>query len=336
MASDEVKFSIGYDQGPRLMPGSEFAHLAEDLGYDGITIATGSTSFDPFIILAQLASASEHLLLSITVQPLPLIHPLILAKQVATIDQVSNGRFILGVGLGGDRLVQFKNMGIPATDRGIRADESLEILKGLWTHKKRTEPFGPELEVVPYDTFSYHGRIFEFDNAPSFPMPVQKPHPPIWVAGRVGGVETQLDGTRKLKSKSAAIKRAAKYGDGWLPYLMTPEGYRQSVDKLRAYAKEYGRENEAMTLAHTVSFSVGDDYDGALEVAAAGNPYGGHKKEFSAKYDIVGTPRDCIARLEEYVDAGVRHFILKPYVAPELILGQVQRFARDVIPYLKG
>ena len=117
---------------------------------------------------------------------------------------------------------------------------------------------------------------------------------------------------------------------------MTPEGYGQSVDKLRAYTKEYGREDDPMTLAHTVLFSVGDDYDEALEVAAAGNPFGGHQKEFSQKYDIVGTPKDCIKRLEQYVDAGVRHFILKPYVAPALILGQVQRFARDVMPHFKG
>ena len=68
MSSNQIRFSIGYDQGPRLMPVSEFAHLAEDLGYDGITLASGSTSFDPIIILAQLASASERLLLSITVQ----------------------------------------------------------------------------------------------------------------------------------------------------------------------------------------------------------------------------------------------------------------------------
>ena len=111
MSSNQIRFSIGYDQGPRLMPVSEFAHLAEDLGYDGITLASGSTSFDPIIILAQLASASERLLLSITVQVLPLIHPLLLAKQIATIDQVSNGRAIIGVGIGGDRPIQFKNMG---------------------------------------------------------------------------------------------------------------------------------------------------------------------------------------------------------------------------------
>ena len=143
MSSNQIRFSIGYDQGPRLMPVSEFAHLAEDLGYDGITLASGSTSFDPIIILAQLASASERLLLSITVQVLPLIHPLLLAKQIATIDQVSNGRAIIGVGIGGDRPIQFKNMGIPVTERRLRSDESLEILKGLWTH----------------DTFSYHGKI---------------------------------------------------------------------------------------------------------------------------------------------------------------------------------
>ena len=73
MSGNQIRFSIGYDQGPRLMPVPEFAHLAEDLGYDGITLASGSTSFDPSIILAQLAAASERLLLSITVQVLPLI-----------------------------------------------------------------------------------------------------------------------------------------------------------------------------------------------------------------------------------------------------------------------
>jgi len=319
----EIKFSIGFDMGPTLMPVPQFGRWVEELGYDGITLAVGgigvATGYDPFSVMGQIAAVTERLLLSTTVYVIPLVHPLILAQQVSTIDVLSQGRVTLGIGVGGERPAQFRNLGIPVNERAARTNEAIDILKGLWTQPR----------------FSYHGKIFNFDNVEANPVPVQKPHPPIWIGGRVGGFEPGPDDRPRFKSRTAAIRRAARVGDGWVPYLMTPEQYREGAQRVLAYKKEYGREDAPFTFAHTILWSVGDNYEDALDVAAAGNPFGGHRREFSARFDIVGTSKDCIKRVEAYIDAGVTHFIIKPYVASELILGQVERIARDIIPYFR-
>ena len=328
MVEDGIKFYIGYDRGPRVMPLTEFAPLAETWGYDGITLG-GSLiglggGYDPFVFLSQAAASTERLLLNTSVLLLPLIHPLVLAQQVATLDNLSQGRVILGVGIGGERSVQFKNLNIPVNERGLRGNEALEIMKGLWT-----EP-----------TFSYKGRIFQFDDVALDVRPVQVPHPPIWVGGRIGGVEVGPDGKTRFKSKTAAMRRTARYGDGWFPFFLTAEMYQKSVLDIRAMAKEYGRGDYPFTLAQNFFWSIGDNYEEALEAAAAGNVFGGHRKEFSAKYDIVGTPEDCIKRIRGFVDIGLRHVIVK-LLRPEVdgqaktILEQAERVAKEVMPYFK-
>lgn len=328
MAKEEIKFYIGYDRGQDVMPVTQFAPLAEKWGYDGITVAGSMVGmgggYDPFIVLSQAAAHTEHLLLSTSVLLLPLVHPILLAQQVATLDNLSQGRFILGAGIGGERSIQFQNLGIPLSERGVRANEALEIMKGLWTQP----------------TFSYNGRIFQFDDISMENRPAQKPHPPIWIGGRTGGVEVGPDGKTRFKSRTASMHRAARYGDGWFPFFMTAEMYRDSVQEISAMAKEYGRVDHTFTQAHNLFWSVGNDYEEALEAAAAGNPFGGHRKEFSAKYDIVGTPADCIKRIRGFVDVGLRHVIVKPLGAmreegPNMLLEQAERIAKEVVPYFK-
>ena len=145
------------------------------------------------------------------------------------------------------------------------------------------------------------------------------------------------DGSTRFKSKTAAVRRAVQYGDAWFPYLTDPEGFRQSVKLVEAAAAEIGRDLETwpLTYAHNLFWSIGDDYEDALTVAAAGNQFGGHRREFSAKFDIVGTPEDCIRRTREYVDAGVQHFIVKPLAPSPTYLEHTERIAKEVIPYFR-
>ena len=310
------------------MPVPLFAPLAEKLGYDGVTLAGSQiglgVGYDPFVVLSQAAAVTERLLLVTSVLVLPLVHPILLAQQVATLDNLSQGRVILGVGVGGERSRQFDNLGIPLNERGVRSNEALEILKGLWTQP----------------TFSYKGRVFEFDDISTEVRPFQKPHPPLWIGGRPGGVEIGPGGKPRFKSNTAAVRRTARYGDGWFPYLITPEAYQKSVQIIRAMAKEYGRGDYPFTLACNLFWSVGDDYEEALEAAAAGNRHSRNRKEFSAKYDIVGTPKDCIKRIRDFVDIGLRHVIVKPLRAQipgqgEAVLEQAERVAKEVMPYFK-
>ena len=328
MADDDVKFYIGYDRGAQVMPVPLFAPLAEKLGYDGITLGGSQIGlgggYDPFVVLSQAAAATERLLLVTSVLLLPLVHPILLAQQAATLDRLSQGRVILGVGIGGERSRQFVNLGIPLNERGVRSDEALEILKGLWTQP----------------SFSYKGRVFQFDDISMEVRPFQKPHIPLWIGGRIGGVEIGPDGKQRFKSKTATLRRTARYGDGWFPFLMTAEAYRKGVQDISAMAKDYGRGGYPFTLACNFFWSVGDDYEEALEAAAAGNRQGGHRKEFSAKYDIVGTPKDCVKRIREFVDVGLRHVVVKPLRAQirgqgEAVLEQAERVAKEVMPYFK-
>ncbi|MBI2165490.1 MAG: LLM class flavin-dependent oxidoreductase [Chloroflexi bacterium] len=324
MPREAVRFSIDYSHSVTVMPITRFARWAEELGYDGITMGgsgVAGTGIDPMVVLSQVAAVTERLLLSTSVYLLSFVHPLILGQQVATLDYLSRGRVILGVGVGGERPWQFKNLSTPFGDRGVRADEAIEVLKGLWTQPSLT----------------YHGKVFNIENVSLSIRPAQKPHPPIWVGGRLGGIQIGLDGDQGFKSRTAAMHRAARYGDGWFPYLTDPETYGRSVQQIKRYGQENGRDikDGSFTWAHNLFWSVGDDHDEALAAAAAGNPFGQHRKEFSARYDIAGTPQDCIKRLREYVDSGVTHFICKPYFPPDKVLNQVERIAKEVVPYFK-
>jgi probable F420-dependent oxidoreductase len=324
----QILFSFGDFEKPILddiVSIPDFASRIQDLGYDGITIGVGGmgsgTGYDPFAFLAQAAVAAEKLLLSTSIFVLPLMHPLVLAQQVATLDILSQGRVIFGVGVGGERAWQFHNLGIPLHERGLRTDEAIEIMKGLWTNS----------------TFSYHGKAYEFGDISLSPSPVQKPHPPILVGGRLGGVEIGPDGKPKYKSKTASMRRAAKYGDGWMPNYMTPEMYKESVKQIRAYATEYGREGKVAHMAHNIFFCVRDTYDEAIRSTEGASRQGAvRSRDFSMRYDILGPPELCIKRLEEYVDAGVRHFICKPVLHGD---GEVQKqmelIATKIMPHFK-
>jgi probable F420-dependent oxidoreductase len=263
------------------------------------------------------AAVTERLIVSSSVFVLPLADPVRLAKQIANLDVLSNGRVAFGVGPGGENTKEFEAFGVPVSERRSRTDEFIEILTGLWT-----EP-----------SFSYNGQYLKCKEVTFEPKPVQKPHPPIWIGGRLGGVEIGPDGQRRFKSKTAATRRAARYGDGWMPYLMSPEMYKESVAMVKASAKELGREGHPMEYLHNIFIVVKDSLDEALDGVAGGTRYGESRSaEFAVKYDILGSPQDCIKRITDFIDAGVRHFILKLPTPAKQRREQMERLARDVLP----
>ena len=149
-------------------------------------------------------------------------------------------------------------------------------------------------------------------------------------------METGPDGKRRFKSRTAALRRAARYGDGWIPYCMTPDMYRDSVAQIKSFAKDFGRENQSITLAHDVWFLIRNTYKEALEEAAGQSRYFEVRgPEFAGRYDILGSPQDCIKRLEEYVDVGVTHFVCRTLGPPEELRQQIELMALKVIPYFK-
>jgi probable F420-dependent oxidoreductase len=165
----------------------ELARIAEESGFDTVTIGhhhfmQGNQS-DPLTFMTAVAARTTTLRVGTGIFQLPIHHPLRVAEQIATIDQVSGGRVSLGVGLGWWPL-EYEAHGSVFRERGARLEEALQILKLVWTRE---------------DT-AFEGRFHRFPALTVHPRPVQQPHPPLWVAGVA----------------RVAVERAARLGDGWL------------------------------------------------------------------------------------------------------------------------
>lgn len=157
---------------------------------------------DPAVALSHIAAHTSRLRLGTGVIILPQRNPLVLAKELASVDVVSQGRLIFGLGAGYLE-PEFRALGAPFEDRGAVTDEAIAAIKAMWTMEKP----------------AYKGRFFSFEGIDAQPRPVQKPHPPIVVGGM---------------SRSGA-KRAARYGNGWYGFLTDPESTAQSVEWIRGY-----------------------------------------------------------------------------------------------------
>ena len=323
----QVKFGAFYVKEMGLTPG-QFAQQLERLGFDAFFTGESPTmrgpSYDQFTVLNWAAAATDALRVGSDVLLMPLHHPAWVAKQFGTLDVLSRGRAILGVGVGGDGAgvgpKQFAGFGIPISERGKRTDEGIEIVKRFWTE--------PEV--------TYHGRFFDFEGVTMEPKPVQPGGPPIWVGGRPGGTERGPDGELRKKSATGAIRRAAKYADVWHPFYMTPETYAQSVADIRAHAEEIGRDVSTMGWSHNFHFLMGKDYETALDEAASKTRYGyQHARERIAKYDILGNPDDCIRRLQDFVDAGVNYVVCQWSCSPQEIPDHIERIGREIIPHFR-
>jgi probable F420-dependent oxidoreductase len=261
------------------------AQRAEQMGFDYVVTGEHMMFHGPvsnsLIALSVAAGATTKIKLMSTVVLLPLYNnPVAVAKMTSVLDVASDGRYHFGVGIGGEFPKEFEACGVPVNQRGSRTNEALEVIKKLWTEKD----------------VSFDGRYTKFTGVTLAPAPVQKPHPPIWVAGR----------------KEPAMKRAATYADGWIPYMYTPEMLHESLEKINQFGKEAGRDMSSFRPGLFIFASIYPNRDEALEQAAKalGGTYAQDFSKIAARYTLSGTPDDCRKRLKEYVDAGARTVLI--------------------------
>jgi len=287
----------------------EFARRAESLGYDYLGVGEHMMFHGPvtntLISLSVAAGATSRIKLMSTVVLLPLYNPTVLAKMTSVLDVASNGRYHMGIGIGGEFAKEFEACGVPVKQRGSRSNEALEVITKLWTEENVT----------------FEGRYSKFSGITLAPHPVQKPHPPIWVAGR----------------KEPAMRRAATYADGWLPYMYTPEMLAESVGKIVQFGKEYGRDMSAFRNGLFIFASIYPDRDMAREQAAKalGRNYAQDFTKIAGRYALWGNPDDCRNRLKEYVDAGARTVMISWACRHEDIEQNLDLFAKEVAPAFK-
>ena len=264
---DSIEFGISV----RLLWGAkEEAQRAEALGYDylltGEHVMFHTPTANNMVSLAAAAGATERIRLMSGIVLVPLYPAALLAKQVAVLDVVSNGRFSLGIGVGGEFPKEFDAVGVPVKERGARTDEALEVIHRLLTEKD-----------VHFD-----GRFTQLDGVSISPRGVQEPRVPFWVAGR----------------KDVAMRRAARHGDGWLPYMYTPEMLAASMEKIAGFTGEAGRPAGSVKGGLFIFTCVHEDRETALDLAnqQLSKQY---NQDFSAlveKYTLAGSPADCQAR----------------------------------------
>lgn len=280
-------------------------------GYDSLWVGD-HLSFhiailDPLLQLAQAAVVSRRLVFGTGVYLVPLRHPTPVAKQVATLDHLTEGRFIFGVGVGGEFAKEFEACGVPVAERGARLDESLAVMRKLWSGKPA----------------SHDGRFFKFEGVTMQPPPRQAGGPPIWCGGR----------------SDAALRRIGRTTDGWMSYVITPEMFRQGLEKIAAAAAGAGRVFErGFGTAHLLFTRIDDSYDKALDAAtvALSQRYGMDFRKAAERYCALGPPQRVVESIVRFHDAGVRHVILD-FVGPyEERDRQIERFASEALPLLAG
>jgi probable F420-dependent oxidoreductase len=283
MVPRESDFGDGGDPYRRIY---DFCQRAEDLGFDFGTFTHHRFSperpflSDPFVLMSAVAARTSKLRLATTVLVLPLYHPLDVAETVASLDHVSGGRVILGVGAG-YRPYEAEAVEVPYNRRVSRMTEAIAVLREAWTTDKA----------------SFEGEHFNFHDVAVLPKPVQAPHPPIWMGA--------------LAPKS--IERAGRIGDGWIaPFLQTLEALESEAARYRSAAEQSGRP-PVICLERDVA--VSPNREQAEEAWMSRNLalwqyYAGHGasgldgsvQDFAPGRAVAGTPEDCIEQLTECRD----------------------------------
>jgi probable F420-dependent oxidoreductase len=226
--------------------------LAEALGYDSVWVMDhllnsgyirerldGRPYYHPMATLSYLSATTKRVSLGTSVLVLPYHNPVELAKYAATLDQMSGGRVILGVGAGA-MTEEFDALGVPFKQRGALTNESMAIMKELWTSADPT-----------YQSERWSLAGFKFA-----PKPAQQPAIPLWVGG----------------SSPGAMRRAATLGDGWHPTGMTPEDFRAGREEVRKLATAAGRDPDALAMSIRVEVEVGGKASSARAASRARLP----------------------------------------------------------------
>jgi probable F420-dependent oxidoreductase len=294
---------------PRIDELVALVELVDRTGYDslwtGDHVSFAVPMLDPLLQLAQAAVVSRRLLLGTGVYLLPLRHPAPVAKQVATLDHLTEGRLIFGVGAGGEFPQEYAACGVPVAERGARLSEGVRLLRAFWTGAPVT----------------HTGRFYGgFQDVALGPPPRQPGGPPIWFGGR----------------SKPALRRTGRMGDGYLSYVVTPEMYVQALREIEEAGSEAGRDLRSFGTGHLLFTRLDASFEAALDAASAALSvrYAMDFRNPARRYCALGTPAQVAERIRAFHAAGVRHVVLD-FVGPyEERDRQIEWFAGEVVPML--
>jgi probable F420-dependent oxidoreductase len=257
-------------------------------------------NLEPLTLLSAAAAVTSRIRLGTSVLLAALRPPAALAKTVATLDFLSNGRMTLGIGFG-SRENDFTSVGVPWEHRGSRAEELVEVLKRLWSGESVT----------------HRGKYFQLENLKVGPRPVQKPHPPIWTGG----------------SADAALKRAARIADGYICGSSSIPEFPAIWEKIAGYAKAAGRDPNKIAKAGLTFMAIDNDKNKAVAACEAYlTRYYGKVRFDVEKVLLVGSPEACAEKIRAAFKNGLDTLIVGGAV-PDI--RQLDILGEKVLPLLK-
>ncbi len=277
--------------------------LGDRYGYDSIwlsdRIVSDRFSLEPMVALAMVAAWSERLKFGTSVLALPLRNPVVLAKQIATLDFLSRGRCFPAVGLGQEEPEEYEACGVPKEDRSRRTDEAIVLMRRLWEE----------------DRVTHEGRYFTCHNVSITPKPGFQPSPPVWIGGR----------------SPAAARRVGRVGDGWLVSGATPQEIRQGREIVFETAERYAREIEDDHIGMLLGYYICPDADRA--VAQSRQYVTRHRPDAPfTEYSALGDVDTVSEVIRRYIDAGASKFVVRPLCAGAESLEQLARMGQEILP----
>ena len=306
----EIKYRIGVMPGP-WPAGADggpdffwrFVETCEKSAIDSLWFSERLSSPipvpEPITAMAAIAARTSRLKFGPSVLITPFRSPVMAARELAMIDYLSSGRMLPAFGIGVEQEREFLAAGVPFKERGRRTDEAILVMRRCWDE----------------DEVTFDGEFWKLDRITVLPKPIQRPFP-MWIGG----------------NSEAAMKRAGRLGDGWIPSFIAPPKLKEGVDKTQAFAAAAGRQVPVDHFGVLFYFCLDDDPARAQSMAAPFIPRNRVDDATLAQCTAFGPPALVRARLEQYVAAGASKFILRPMCPSDRMLDQLARLGSDVVP----
>ena len=295
--------------GPRIELNWQMAETAERIGFDSVWVGDSITSkprLEPLTVMAALGARTSRVKIGTAVMLNALRHPVHLAHSLATIDNISAGRTILGVGAGRGNNQMFidehTNVGVPIGERAARMEESINLMRSLWTEEH----------------VSSSGGHYPIRDVTLEPRPVQ-PSIPVWISSNW---------------VKRGLRRVADMGDAWITNVPSIDLLNQCWARIEDNASDLGRDPNAIGRALYISVNLNDE-DAAL---SEGDEF--MRAYYSIPYEVIskqllcvfGSPQKCIDTMHQYQESGINYFIVR-FASPNQ-MDQLAKFTEHVLPYL--
>ena len=260
-------------------------------------LVSSALTLEPITFLSFIAGRLHNMKLGTSALVLPTRNPIVLAKELATLDFLSKGRFFPAIGLGGEESKDLQVVGVSKKERAGRADEIIMLMRRLWTEENVT----------------FAGKYFSVEDVTIMPRPWQKKGPPIWIGGR----------------SEAALRRTGRLGDGWLVSSVSASEVAQGIRSIRRYAAEANREVQEDHYGVLIPFYFAASADKAVELG--GRAIRPRADLPTAEFTAFGTPNQVRMKVREYIAAGASKFVMRPCGPFEGWREQVEILAREVM-----